>query len=40
MKNLNNEIFLSTYITYKKIEKRKEIKNQGYWDKAKDTYCK
>ena len=26
MKNLNNEIFLTTYITYKNIEKKKKEK--------------
>ena len=38
MKNLNNKIILTTYITYKNIEKK--MKKQGHWVKAKDAYCK
>ena len=35
MKNLNNKIFLTTYITYKNIEKKK-LKKQGHWVKTNE----
>ena len=38
MKNLNNKIFLTTYIAYRNIEKK--MKKQGHWVKAKATYYK